>query len=208
MIVHDVQQGSPEWLELRRGRVTASSASRLLTPTGKLSSSIDDEVGRVVAERMGLQDPEYINTTGWMQRGIDLEGEAADAFSLITDYEWESVGFVTNNAFDYAGCSPDRLIDKREPLEIKCPKPSTHLRWLANPADRGYVVPAEYRAQLAMQMVLCAAERGWFMSYCPGAHPLLISIRWDGYTDAMSEALDDFANRVDFMFRKLKGEAE
>jgi putative phage-type endonuclease len=203
MIVHDVQQGSPEWLELRRGRVTASSASRLLTPTGKLSSSMDDEVGRVVAELMELQDPEYTQPTEWMQRGIDLEAEAVDAFSLITDYESEPIGFVTNTAFDYAGCSPDRMV-KADPLEIKCPKPSTHLRWLANAGN----VPAEYRAQLAMQMVLCAAERGWFMSYCPGAKPVLISVHWDDYTDAMSEALDDFARRVDTMTAKLKENSE
>lgn len=215
MIVHDVQQGSPEWLALRRGRITASSAARLLTPTGKPSSSMDDEVGRVVAELMGLQDPEYTQPTEWMQRGIDLEGEAADAFSLITDYEWKSVGFVTNTAFDYAGCSPDRIVygiipylrardPQFAPLEIKCPKPSTHLRWLANAGN----VPAEYRAQLAMQMVLCAAERGWFMSYCPGAEPVLISVHWDDYTDAMSEALDDFARRVDTMTAKLKENSE
>jgi len=204
MIVHDVQQGGAAWLELRRGLVTASSASRLLTPTGKVSSTMDDEVGRVVAEQMGLQDPEYIDTTGWMQRGIDLEAEAADAFSLITDYEAESVGFVTNDAFAYAGCSPDRLIIRREPLEIKCPKPSTHLRWLANDG----FVPAEYRAQLAMQMVLCAAERGWFMSYCPGAAPIIIQVDWDAYTDAMGEALLDFSQRVEEMTAKLKGETQ
>jgi len=203
MIVHGVKQGSPEWLALRRGRVTASSAARLLTPTGKPSSSMDDEVGRVVAELMGLQDPEYTQPTEWMQRGIDLEAEAVDAFSLITDYEAEPIGFVTNTAFDYAGCSPDRMV-KADPLEIKCPKPSTHLRWLANAGN----VPAEYRAQLAMQMVLCAAERGWFMSYCPGAEPVLISVHWDDYTDAMSEALDDFARRVDTMTAKLKENSE
>ena len=164
---------------------------------------MDDEVGRVVAELMGLQDPEYTQPTEWMQRGIDLEAEAVDAFSLITDYEAEPIGFVTNTAFDYAGCSPDRMV-KADPLEIKCPKPSTHLRWLANAGN----VPAEYRAQLAMQMVLCAAERGWFMSYCPGAEPVLISVHWDDYTDAMSEALDDFARRVDTMTEKLKENSE
>lgn len=204
MIVHDVQQGSPEWLELRRGRVTASSASRLLTPTGKLSSSMDDEVGRAVAEQMGLQDPEYIDTTGWMQRGIDLEAEAAYAFSLITDYELESVGFVTNSAFNHAGCSPDRIVRACDPLEIKCPKPSTHLRWLAD----FLVVPAEYRAQLAMQMVLCAADQGWFMSYCPGLTPLIMPVPWDQYTDAMEEALLEFDRRVDKLTAKLKGDSK
>lgn len=208
MIVHDVQQGSPEWLALRRGRITASSAARLLTPTGKLSSGMDDEVGRVVAELMELQDPEYTQPTEWMQRGIDLEGEAADAFSLITDYEWESVGFVTNTAFDYAGCSPDRIVRACDPqfapLEIKCPKPSTHLRWLADPS----AVPQEYRAQLAMQMVLCAADQGWFMSYCPGLPPLIMPVPWDEYTDSMEQALLEFARRVDTMTAKLKEKSE
>ena len=40
MIVHDdIKQGSEAWEQIRLGRATASQASNILTPTGKLSTS-------------------------------------------------------------------------------------------------------------------------------------------------------------------------
>jgi len=42
MQIHDVEQGSSEWLMLRSGLPTASNFSKMVTSTGKLSKSIDD----------------------------------------------------------------------------------------------------------------------------------------------------------------------
>jgi hypothetical protein len=41
MIIHDLEQGSEEWLQKRAGIPTASNFSNLVTSTGSLSKSID-----------------------------------------------------------------------------------------------------------------------------------------------------------------------
>ena len=45
-----VEQGSPAWFELRRGVLTASNASSLLTPTGRPSSSVKALRARLLAD--------------------------------------------------------------------------------------------------------------------------------------------------------------
>jgi len=80
MIIHDdVEQGTDEWLELRRGKFTASIASKLITPTGRPSKQYKGEIGRIIAESMGWQEPEPFVQTYWMERGTELEAEAAPA---------------------------------------------------------------------------------------------------------------------------------
>jgi hypothetical protein len=46
---HHVEQRTAEWDALRRGKLTASSASKLVTPTGKLSTQYKGEIARIVA---------------------------------------------------------------------------------------------------------------------------------------------------------------
>ena len=74
--IHRCEQRSQEWDDLRAGRITASIAKKLVTPTGKASSTYRGEIGRIVAEAMGWQPPEFFQKSYWMERGIDLEPEA------------------------------------------------------------------------------------------------------------------------------------
>jgi putative phage-type endonuclease len=212
MITHDVQQGTPEWFDVRRGVFTASIASKLLTPTGKLSASRFDEEARLVAERLGLQEPAAPFSTEWMERGIGMEDEARDWFQFVTGNAVDVVGFVTNPAVPWIGCSPDALTNTIEPVELKCPKPSTHLRWLI--ADE---LPKEHIQQVHFQMVVCGAGkgrfhdpriRGWFMSYCPPLRPLMIEVPWNDYTEAMAEATETLGAEMNTLHDKAKGAIE
>ena len=49
-IILDCEQGSPEWEAARLGVATASMCSKILTPTGRLSSARDEYVGKLLAE--------------------------------------------------------------------------------------------------------------------------------------------------------------
>lgn len=200
MIVHDVQQGTPEWFDVRRGVFTASIASKLLTPTGKLSAQRHDEVARLVAERLGLQEPGAPFSTEWTDRGIDMEGEARDWFQFVNGSSVDVVGFVTSSYSEWIGCSPDAISGVNEPVELKCPKPSTHLRWLV-----ANELPKEHIQQVHFQMVVCGAGRGWFMSYSPPLRPLLIEVPWDEYTDAMSAAIDTLISELDQLYDEARG---
>ena len=126
---HDLEQRSPEWFDLRRGLLTASKANKLVTPGGKVSTQWRGEIGRLVAESMGLQPPEEENgfMSADMQHGIDLEPEAVRAFEFITGLTAEPCGFVKRGLLGY---SPDALTNQWTPLQVKCPKPSTHIEWM------------------------------------------------------------------------------
>lgn len=200
MIVHDCQQGTQEWFDVRRGVFSASIASKLLTPTGKLSVSRFDEEARLVAERLGLQNPEAPFSTEWMDRGVGMEAEARDWFQFVNGSSVDVVGFVTSSAMPWIGCSPDAICGVNEPVELKCPKPSTHLRWLiANE------LPKEHIQQVHFQMVVCGAGRGWFMSYCPPLRPLIVEVPWDEYTEAMSAAIDTLISELDQLYNEARG---
>ena len=51
-IFESLEQGTPEWLEARRGIVTASTVGKLLTSTGKVASN---ETARTLTETLALE---------------------------------------------------------------------------------------------------------------------------------------------------------
>ena len=69
-------------------------------------------------------------------------------------------------------------------LEIKCPKPSTHVYWFL-----AGELPDKHRPQCHAALLL--AERDWldFVSYCPGFPALLLRVVPDDYTDKVAAAL-------------------
>jgi len=183
---HDIEQRTAEWDLLRSGKLTASVAKKIVTPTGKASTQYKGEIARIIAEMKGLQLPEFIKPTYWMERGVDLEPEALAWFEVETDLVVHPVGFVSSDN-ELIGASPDGMIRIRDdeglhdiPLELKCPKPSTHIQWFI---DGG--VPKEHIAQVHFQMALCEAPYAYFCSYNPEVAPLILKVDWSEYTDLM-----------------------
>lgn len=124
-----------------------------------------------------------------MERGTRLEEVARIDFEIRKGIEVQEVGFVTNEKFgDHIGCSPDGLVDGGfGGLEIKCPLPSTHLKY-----HRERVLPKEYRAQVHGCMAVCDADYWWFTSFCPNIKDFTLRVYKDEYTSALSQALKDF----------------
>lgn len=193
MKIHNCEQYSDEWWELRAGLLTASKASVLLTPTGRPSTMYRGELGRLVAERLGLQEPDRTNgiTTEWMDRGSNLEDEAMRWLAVERDCTLEKVGFISDDS-GMIGASPDALLRYENmqsliPVEIKVPKPSTHIQWLL-----GNDLPTQHIAQVHFQMAILTAPEALFMSYHPELPPLVIDVKWDDYTEQMVHAIDKF----------------
>lgn len=122
MIIHDVEQGTPEWLELRRGIVTASEASKLVSPTGKLSTQIEGYSEILAAEIAGAES-EFFETYD-MKQG-KLREPAARAQYSLDHGPVQEIGFITNDS-GTCGFSPDGGVLKDGKiiggLEIKCRK--------------------------------------------------------------------------------------
>ncbi len=108
MIILDHEQGSPEWLAARLGKPSASMFNKLITLTGKPSTSADGYINELIAERItGKSEPFHV--TEWMERGTALEPEAREAYEFISGNEVIETGFILDTDWEF-GCSPDGLI--------------------------------------------------------------------------------------------------
>lgn len=124
----DAPQGSANWARARLGKPTASEFHRILTATGKLSSQADKYAYRLIAEML-LQSPmQDLEGLQWVEHGKELEDKAAKTFAFENDVEVTEVGFITTDDGEI-GASPDRLVNKREILEIKCPSPQVLVQY-------------------------------------------------------------------------------
>ena len=189
MKIHDVEQGTEAWFNLRLGVPSASRFKDLLTTKGNPSASADKYLNDLLSERLSGKRFETFKSH-WMQRGNDLEPEAADVFSFQQDMQCREIGFVTND--QSVGCSPDRIVGEgmTTGLEIKCPSPAVHTAYLREYAKSG-AMPPEYYAQVQGTMWLMDFKDYYFMSYHPDLPNLIMKVERDEeYIAALSAAIE------------------
>jgi len=161
MIIHDVPQRSPEWQQIRCGKIGASDMSAVLAKGrgGGESKTRKTLMLRVLAERLsGIPQETYCNSA--MEWGIEHEQYARNLYELENFCDVKQVGFVEYDEF--VGCSPDGLVGDDGLVEIKCPNSSTHLSYIL-----AEIMPPEYVNQVQAQ--IWVTERKWcdFVSYDP-----------------------------------------
>ena len=192
MIVHDCEQGSPEWLAARLGIPTASEFDKIISPTGKPSTQCDAYANRLLAEIMVGKPVESFEPTGWMDRGNVLEPEAVSFYELQTDREAVAVGFITDD-LRTMGASPDRLIGDDGLLEIKCPAPHTHVQYLLDGA-----IDRKYYPQVQGQLLVTGRAWADLVSYHPELPPVVIRIERDPpFLATLADLLAKFTRELD-----------
>jgi hypothetical protein len=201
VIIHEVEQGSPDWLRLRLGIPTASEFAKIITAAkGDLSKSARKYAHKLVAETL-LGEPleSYVGNLDWVLRGKLLEPQAAAQYEFATDTTTRLVGFVTTDD-GRIGCSPDRLIvGERGAVEIKCPMAENHMGILIDgPGD-------DYKQQA--QGIMAVAELAWcdLYAYHPGLPPVTIrTMRDEPYIAKMRAALAEFLDMRDEMLMRAR----
>jgi hypothetical protein len=156
-----IEQGTDEWLEARKGKLTASHA----TAIGNQKSGLDTYVTEICADIVGKKDR---FTNKYMDRGNFLEGYARRAYEFETGNTVQEVGLGIYN--DYVAASPDGLIDPEGGIEIKCRDNEKHFVYITT----GKV---ESSSVWQMNMNMIVFDRKWwdFVSYNPNHQkPLFI----------------------------------
>lgn len=154
----DIKQGTPEWLSVRAGRVTASRVADVIAKTKSgYSASRKNYMDELAYERAGIFKEQFINSA--MQNGIEQEPFARMEYESRTGNMVLEVGFVHHPSIEMAGASPDGVIGDGL-LEIKCPQPGTHLDYFIDGK-----VPEKYKPQMAWQMACTGAQWVDFVSY-------------------------------------------
>lgn len=172
MIVHDVEQGTLEWLKLRAGIPTASEFDRILTPSGKPGKQADSYMNGLIAEWI-MGHPVTGPETEWMSHGKDYELQAVKAYEVLADTDTRKVGFVTTDD-GMIGCSPDRLVGASKLCEIKCPKHNTHVGYMLTGA-----IEQDYWPQLQGQLWISERDSVDIVSYHPEMPTVIIRVDRD-----------------------------
>ena len=155
MKIHNFEQRTEDWYNIRKGKMTASNAETIIA-NGK---GLETYIYNLMAEYYSSAEKEnYINAD--MQRGIDLEPEAKIEFQFYTGLDIKEVGYVEFN--EYILVSPDGLIGNDGLIEIKCPNDSIYFKLLLSNN-----IKPEYIAQMQMQMYVTERQYCYFVSYNP-----------------------------------------
>ena len=157
-----IEQGTPEWHELRRGKVTASRVADILakTKTGASASRQNYLIELALQRTTKTIQPSYTNDA--MAWGTATEPQARVAYEVKTGNFVDQVPFIDHPTIKGFGCSPDGLVDKDGLLEIKCPNSATH--WEYFKYNRP---PQKYVIQMQAQMAVTGAKWCDFVSFDP-----------------------------------------
>jgi len=186
MKVIDCEQGSEQWLDLHRGRPTASVFKRIVTPKQwKYATGADSLINELIHSHYtgdlgsDILTPDMVN-------GVLREDEARRYYEFDKGEAVEQVGFCMTDDERF-GASPDGFVGDDGGIELKNPKATTHLGWL-----REGGVPAEHLPQV--HGCLWVTGRKWwdFMSYCLPYPTILVRVEWDEKTKLLGEHLEKF----------------
>ena len=158
--LHDVDQGSDEWLELRDDMFTGGGADKLLQHSTKT------KFVNGVSSNYAVSEITKFNGNFYTKRGHVLEDEAIDIYQRIKKEigirldSGRKVGFVTNSRYPGCGYSPDDLYADRT-LEVKAFKKDLHLKLIAGD------IPFKILAQIHYGMLICNVKLCDFIPYNP-----------------------------------------
>lgn len=201
-VIHDVQQGSVEWFDVRKGLATASEFECLVKrgKDGKPSATRRTYMLQLAGERLTGEPPEGFFSM-YTERGKQLEPEARDLYAMLSDTEPQQVGFITNHG---AGCSPDSLVGGDGMLEIKTKAP----KYLIEAILADELCP-EHVAQC--QGNVWIAEREWIdlAVYWPGLPPFVKKARRDeAYIANLAGEVARFNDELAAIVEKIRAYGE
>lgn len=206
MILHDVEQGSGEWLRLRMGIPTASEFGTLLAKgrDGKSPSLTRAKyLRRLAGERLAGEPGETFDSPA-MARGKEMEAKARGRYVLETGLTLTRVGFITTDD-EKVGASPDSLIGDDGAVEFKTAKYEILIEHIESALKDPSYFPAEHVAQC--QGVLAVGERKWIdlAIYWPGL-PLFVkrAYRDETYITKLRSAIDEANAEIEQIVARVK----
>jgi len=156
MIIHNLEQGSLDWLRFKAGKVSGTSLkSAVGTPKVR-----DTLINRLIAERMTETVNDELNTEAVL-RGKELEPIALKAIIKEVQVPFETIGMIAPDDLEDFAVSPDAICYNKlgvieGGVEIKCPNSKKHVEYI-----RANEIPKEYRHQV-LAPFLCDDSVNWW----------------------------------------------
>lgn len=205
MKIHEVTQGSEEWLALRRQYFTGSALGEWLLDGDRTKTSRKAWSNAIWAKLGELSQDDEPNLPNWaMKRGTELEPQAREAYEAHTGLIVREIGFISHEC-DGFGVSPDGLVYGSSGfwahgLELKCPVARTMLRWL----DAG-TLPDEHKLQVHASLAASGLQRWDFFAFHPELVPLHLIVERDEFTEQVLAGLLKLSDDYSAAKAKLAG---
>ena len=151
----ELEQGTRQWLEARKGKITGTRLKDVLK-TDNLPV-----IYELIAE-LGSDEIEETFVSKAMERGKNCEPVAISLYQHMTGVVIDSVGFCISEENDMLCVSPDGFTaDRTGAIEVKSPNTATHVKYIL-----GDKVPSEYLPQV-MTYFLVNTKLEWldFISF-------------------------------------------
>lgn len=205
-IIETCEQGSEEWLNMRKGKVTASRVKDVLTKGrgNSPSKTAESYMMELIAEVLTGQSKPFFENDA-MRWGTETEPQARAMYEINNDFVTvKEVAFVEHN--EQVGISPDGLVGDNGLLEIKAPNTTTQLK---RALSKSY--SSDYKAQIQMQLWVTGREWCDFVSFDPrldcGASYLQERVfRDEDYIKEMEEKVTAFTEKMNETIKLLTGE--
>jgi putative phage-type endonuclease len=178
VLIHDIEQRSDAWRQIRCGLPTASAFSNIVTSRGEESKSLAGYAYTLAAEKYAGKPVDEFAATPYMERGREMEAQAIAFYEFMKDMTVTPVGFVTDDSRT-EGCSPDGLVGDDGLLEIKCLKAKNHVETILYHQKHGRC-PTDYVQQTQGQLMICGRAWADLVFFHPDLPLLVIRQEPDG----------------------------
>lgn len=159
-------QRTDAWRQDRCGKVTASRVGDIIKTIngGKAySAKRANYFNELVAERLTNKPQDWKEVKSLTDRA-EMEPQAVACYEFYSGYRVDLSGFIQHPEIEFAGSSPDGLIQKDGGLEIKCLDGGNHVKLFG---DRPEDVMDEYLPQVNFNMA-CTGREWWdFIAFNP-----------------------------------------
>lgn len=192
MKVYEIEQGGVEWAVLRHARPTCSEYHRILTPAKRQYSAKAGSYQAELLAAWALGGPLKEFSTGWTERGKEMEDEARAWYEWERDVEVRQVGFIARDD-DATGGSPDGLVGDDGGVEIKILGAANHVAAVLQEQADG-----EFHAQIQGNLYLTG--RAWWdlVLFNPRLPSRIIRVpRDEPYIALLDGALDRFLGELE-----------
>jgi hypothetical protein len=160
----DCLHHSPEWMEARRGLVTASRCADVLAllkkKDGEAAVRRNYRMELAIEILTGRSFQHYVSQE--MQWGIDQEPFARAAYEIKRNTLVETCGFFVHPTVERFGASPDGLVGSEGLAQFKCPATATHLTWML-----GGIIPLDHAPQMLAELACTGRQWNDFVSFDP-----------------------------------------
>lgn len=162
---HNIEQGTPEWFEMRAMRLTSSKGQAI----GSNGKGLETLCQELASDYYSQSEKEHYSNSH-TERGNELEPIARSMYELETGNKVDEVGFIEYGK--YGGCSPDGLISEDGGIEIKCLEDKKHFEMIVS----GIKIDSAHEWQIQYCLLVTGREWWDYILYNPNyKKPLLLS---------------------------------